>query len=233
MDNGDERATLMIREKLGYDFRDPSFLAEALTHPSAVKEGKSGGPDNQRLEYLGDAVLQLVVSSLLMERFPGAGEGDLSTMRAELVRRENLAELALAMDLLDLVRVGPSLESAPPVARATVAADAFEALVGAIFLDGSWPRVRDALIPLFQDLPEPGERLKGAKSTLQETIQGLFSGDVPVYEVTENPGQMDDERFFARVYHHHRLLGHGTGRSKKRAEEAAAALALQNIRGDL
>lgn len=229
MDNGGNRAVGMIREKLGYAFENPSLLAEALTHPSAVKEGKSPGPDNQRLEYLGDAVLQLVVSSLLMERFPEAGEGDLSTLRAELVRRENLAELALGMDLIDFVRVGPSLESAPSVARETVAADAFEALAGALFLDGAWPRVRDALVPLFRDLPDPGQCLKGAKSTLQETIQGLFSGDVPSYEVTENLGQKDEERFFARVYHQHRLLGHGTGRSKKRAEEAAAAVALQNL----
>ena len=233
MDNGDEAAVWMIREMLGYSFRDPSLLVEALTHPSAVKEGKSPGPDNQRLEYLGDAVLQLVVSSLLMERFPEAGEGDLSTLRAELVRRENLAELAMGMNLIDFVKVGPSLESAPPVARESVSADAFEALAGALFLDGAWPRVRDALVPLFNDLPEPGQCLKGAKSTLQETLQGLFSGDVPSYEVTENLGQKDDKRFFARVYHNHRLLGHGTGRSKKRAEEAAAAAALRNLGGEL
>ena len=104
------QALRMIKEKLGYSFRDTSFLEEALTHPSAVKEGRSGGPDNQRLEYLGDAVLQLAVSQLLIERFPEAGEGDLSFLRAELVRRENLAELALRMDLLSLVTVGSSLE---------------------------------------------------------------------------------------------------------------------------
>ena len=230
MDDRDEKALAMIKNTMGYTFRNPSLLVEALTHPSAVKEGKSPGPDNQRLEYLGDAVLQLVVSGLLMERFPDAGEGDLSTLRADLVRRENLAELAFGIDLIDFVRVGPSLESAPLVAQETVAADAFEALAGALFLDGTWTRVRETLIPLFQDLPQPGQILKGAKSTLQETLQGRFSGDVPVYQVLENPGRQDEERFIARVYHHQRLLGQGTGRSKKRAEEAAAVLALQNLR---
>jgi ribonuclease-3 len=221
----------MIREKLGYSFRHSSLLEEALTHPSAVKEGRSSGPDNQRLEYLGDAVLQLAVSQLLIERFPEAGEGDLSFLRAELVRRENLAELALGMNLLSLVSVGPSLESAPLVARETVAADAFEALAGALFLDGSWERARDALVPLFKNLPEPGEQLKGAKSALQETIQGRFSGDVPHYEVMEVQGQKGEGRFIARVYHQERFLGEGSGRSKKRAEEAAASSALERLKG--
>ena len=229
MDKADQ-ALRTIKEKLGYSFRDSSLLEEALTHPSAVKEGRSNGPDNQRLEYLGDAVLQLAVSQLLIERFPEAGEGDLSFLRAELVRRENLAELALGMDLLSLVSVGPSLESAPLVARETVAADAFEALAGALFLDGSWVESKDVLVPLFKKLPEPGEQLKGAKSALQETIQGRFSGDVPHYEVNEVQGQKGEERFFARVFHQDRFLGEGKGRSKKRAEEAAASSALQSIK---
>ena len=219
-----------IMDKLGYSFKDINLLEMALTHPSAVKEGKSPGPDNQRLEYLGDAVLQLAVSQLLVERFPDAGEGDLSFLRAELVRKENLAEVALNMDLLDLVNVGPSLESAPDVAKKTVAADALEALAGALFLDAGWLVTRDSLVPLFNELPEPGEQLKGSKSALQEIIQGLFSGDVPNYEVRENKGQMGEKRFSARVYHGERLLGEGIGRSKKRAEEAAAASALVLIR---
>jgi ribonuclease-3 len=226
-----QEAVQSIRGKLGYSFKTASLLEMALTHPSAVKEGKSTGPDNQRLEYLGDAVLQLAVSQLLIERFPEAGEGDLSFLRAELVRKENLAEVALKMDLLNLVIVGPSLESAPDVARQTVAADALEALAGALFLDAGWSETREALVPLFNELPEPGEQLKGSKSALQEIIQGLFSGDVPNYEVSENRGQMGEDRFSARVYHCDRLLGEGIGRSKKRAEEAAAASALVLLKG--
>jgi len=221
-----DRAVQGIREKLGFSFRDDNMLEMALTHPSAVKEGKSPGPDNQRLEYLGDAVLQLAVSQLLIARFPDAGEGDLSFLRAELVRKENLADVAMKMDLLSLVNVGPSLESAPEVAKQTVAADALEALAGAMFLDAGWTKARDALVPLFNELPEPGENLKGSKAALQEIIQGLFSGDVPSYDVTENKGQMGEKRFSARVFHGERLLGEGMGRSKKRAEEAAAASAL-------
>jgi ribonuclease-3 len=165
-----------------------------------------------------------------MKRFPEAGEGDLSFLRAELVRRENLADVALKMGILDLVTVGPSLESAPQVARQTVAADALEALAGALFLDTGWAEVIRVIVPLFNELPEPGEQLKGSKSALQEIIQGRFSGDVPNYVVLENQGQLGDGRFSARVYHGGKLLGEGHGRSKKRAEEAAAASALHNIK---
>lgn len=214
---------------MGYSFENHELLAEAVTHPSAVKEGRSSGPDNQRLEYLGDAVLQLAVSHLLMDLYPLAGEGDLSFLRAEMVRRENLADVAAFSGLIDIIKVGPSLESAPRVARRTVAADALEALIGAVYLDGGWEKAFYLVKNLFTVVPEPGQKLKGSKSSLQELIQARFNGEVPRYEVTENESGTGDVRFSARVFHRDHYLGAGTGRSKKRAEEAAAKQALDQF----
>ncbi len=223
----------MVSERMGYRFRREPLLLEAMTHPSAVKEGRCTGPDNQRLEYLGDAVLQLAVSHLLMQRYPLAGEGDLSFLRADMVRKENLADVAGEIGLMEMVQVGASLESAPDVARRTVAADALEALIGAVYMDGGWDHAFELVTFLFKEIPEPGQRLKGSKSSLQELIQARFNGEVPRYEVTENESAAGERRFLARVYHGEHFLGGGTGRTKKRAEEAAAKKALHQFRGDV
>lgn len=232
MDSAESDALLAV-ERMGYSFRDPELLTEAITHPSAVKEGKSRGPDNQRLEYLGDAVLQLAVSHLLMVRYPSAEEGDLSFLRAEMVRRENLADVAGEIGLMEMVKVGPSLESAPRVAGRTVAADALEALLGAVYLDGGWEEAYALVNSMFKEIPEPGQKLKGSKSSLQELIQARFNGEVPRYEVTENMVAAGEMRFTATVYHRDSYLGDGTGRSKKRAEEAAALKALEQFGEDV
>lgn len=217
---------------MGYSFINRKLLVEAVTHPSAVKEGRCPGPDNQRLEYLGDAVLQLAVSHLLMERYPSVEEGDLSFLRAEMVRKENLADVAGESGLIELVRTGPSLETAPAVARRTVAADALEALIGAVYLDGGWEQAFALVKALFKAVPEPGQQLKGSKSSLQELLQARFNGEVPRYEVDENSSATGDMRFLAKVYHREHYLGAGTGRSKKRAEEAAAQKALKQFEED-
>lgn len=221
-----------LEGRIRYTFGDRGLLEEALTHPSAVKEGRSTGPDNQRLEFLGDAVLQLVVSDLLMGRFPDKDEGHLSLMRAELVRKEHLSVLADQVGLLDFVRTGPSLESAEKIAFNSVAADALEALLGAVFLDGGWVAAEMVTREIVGDLPEPDDDIKGHKSALQEIIQKRFGGEIPEYEVMENPGGKAEGRFQARVYHRKRLLGSGEGRSKKKAEEAAAHQALDGLRGE-
>jgi ribonuclease-3 len=232
LDRTESRA-LRVAKKMGYSFQSEGLLTEAMTHPSAVKEGRCSGPDNQRLEYLGDAVLQLAVSHLLMIRYPLAEEGDLSFLRAEMVRRENLADVAGEIVLMEMVQVGPSLESAPRVARRTVAADALEALIGAVYLDGGWDHAYELVTTLFTEVPEPGDQLKGSKSYLQELLQARFNGEVPRYEVTENDLASGDMRFSAKVYHREHYLGSGLGRSKKRAEEAAALIALEQFREEV
>lgn len=220
-----------LQSNLGYRFRDEKLLIEALTHTSAVKEGKSKGPANQRLEFLGDAVIQLVVSNMLMLKFPEKDEGSLSFMRADLVRKEYLADLAHGLGLLEHVVTGSSLESAEPIAFESIAADALEAVLGAVFMDGGWQAAMDVTGRIFTRLPEPDGNLKGCKSALQEIIQGRFNGEVPRYVVEENLGAGSDERFLARVYHGDRLLGTGSGRSKKKAEESAASEAVDVLSG--
>ncbi len=221
----------VLEERIGYTFSDGRLLQEALTHPSAVKEGKFEGPDNQRLEFLGDAVLQLVASDLLMRHFEDEDEGHLSFMRAELVRKENLSILADRLGLLEFIRWGPSLESAEEVAFISISADALEAVLGAIFLDGGWAAAREVTREIIGVLQKPDEDMKGLKSVLQEIIQKRFGGEVPEYVVQENPEGNSENRFLARVFHRNRLLGAGEGRSKKKAEEAAAHQALDSLRG--
>lgn len=222
-----------VAERMGYRFKNDDLLLEAMTHPSAVKENRCPSPDNQRLEYLGDAVLQLAISHLLMKLYPLAEEGDLSFLRAEMVRREHLADVAGEAGLMEIVQVGPSIESAPRVARRTVAADALEALIGAVYLDGGWDNANELVKTVFKEVPEPGQQLKGSKSSLQELIQARFNGEIPMYEVVENDLATGEMRFSAKVYHKDRYLGSGTGRSKKRAEEAAAIIALEQFKEDV
>ncbi|GBE15737.1 MAG TPA: ribonuclease III [Proteobacteria bacterium] len=219
-----------IESLLGYSFRDKRLLTQALTHSSAVSEGRSDGPDYQRLEFLGDAVLQLVVSQVLMSRYPQRSEGDLSFIRSEIVRKETVADRGEKIGILDHVITGASLASAENAAFRTLAAETVEALLGAVFLDGGWDAARGVTILVLGDLPNPGDGLKGAKSHLQEIIQSRFDGDVPTYTVEEVNRGVPENRFRAAVFHAKRLLGTGLGRSKKRAEESAAEKALRKLK---
>lgn len=228
--SGDERQSRGLEVAIGYRFHDTGLLEEAVTHPSAAQEGRSSGPDNQRLEFLGDAVLQLAVSQMLMEGFPELMEGDLSFMRAELVRKDSLADIGEELGLEGALKVGPSLEGAPRVGIRSILADSVEALVGAVFLDGGWEAARSFVLDVVGEPPAPGDGLKGTKSNLQEILQKNFNGDVPRYEVSDCPDGSSEGRFRAVVYHGDRILGTGLGRSKKRAEEAAARQALDNMR---
>ena len=221
-----------IETRIEYGFKNRKLLAQALTHPSAVSEGRSAGPDYQRLEYLGDAVLQLVVSQILFDRYPLRDEGDLSFMRAEIVRKENLADRGEEIGILNHLITGPSLDSAEQIAFQTIAAESLEAVLGAVFLDGGWDAARGVTELALGDFPDPGDGIKGSKSILQETIQRRFHGDTPSYRVEERVEKGSDRRFRAAVYHGKRLLGTGSGRSKKRAEEAAADEAIGKLRGD-
>ncbi len=218
-----------LEERLGYAFYDRDLLTQALTHPSALKEGRSPGPDNQRLEFLGDAVLQLGVSHMLYRTHSDAREGALSFLRQELVRRESLAAMARRAGLRGEMIVGTSVETAGETGEDSVLADAMEAVLGAAYLDGGPDAAFFILERLLDRVPGPGGERKGGKSELQEHIQAEFGGEVPEYEVSEDPAAGEEERFYARVRHRGRLLGEGRGRSKKRAEEAAATAALEDL----
>lgn len=220
-----------IEKKIGYRFRDGHLLELAMTHASSLKEKKVPGMDNQRLEFLGDAVLQLAVSHLLMDRYPVADEGDLSFMRIGLVRKETLADIALDLGIEKSVMVDNNLATMDSTGICSVAADALEALLGAIYLDGGWGEAFSVIERILANVPLPEGDLRGSKSALQEIIQKRFRGEIPVYSVTANPEGGEDNRFVSRVYHRKEFLGEGVGRSKKRAEENAAEKALEKLRG--
>src|SRR5690349_20221772 len=166
--SGGEWPVRWIREQLGYEPRDPQLFIAALTHRSA------SGPNNERLEFLGDAVLNLAIAQRLYEAFPQASEGDLSRLRARLVSREPLAEVGLALGRGETLQLGSGELSSGGFRRQSILADALEALCGAIYLDGGLGAVRPVIARLFAEriaaLPEAGA-LKDAKTRLQEYLQ--------------------------------------------------------------
>jgi len=223
---------LEIEKKIGYKFRDPALMKLSLTHASSLKEKKTPGMDNQRLEFLGDAVLQLGVSDLLMDKYPEADEGELSFLRIGLVRKETLARVAVGLDIDKHVLVDSNLASMNSTGISSVAADAFEAVLGAVYLDGGWHEALAVIERVLGELPVPVGDLRGSKSALQELIQKKYQGEIPRYSVTTDPKAAEEERFVSKVYHRGEFLGEGMGRSKKRAQEDAAQKALEAMKGN-
>ena len=197
---------------------------EALTHPSYSNERRDL-PDNQRLEFLGDAVLGFCVGELLFVREPNANEGVLTRMRAQLVSAEALAQWARQHELSRALRLGRGAEAAGLGDATNVLADAVEALIAAVFLE----RGLDAARSLCASIAEPALAAIGPeldpKSELQERLQAR-SGVAPSYELVETGGPAHDRWFRIEVSHQGRLLGEGRGKSKRAAERAAAAAAL-------
>jgi len=225
----------LLEERIQYKFRNPLLLAEALTHPSVGHEKQRRYFDNQRLEFLGDAVLQLVVTEHLFARYSEAGEGRLTTRRSRLVSREALKVHAAKLDLGRYLMMGRGEETSGGRARDSTLADAFEALVGAIFLDSDLETVRHFIL---EEMRADFERLEeepleiNPKGQLQELLQAI-SPRSPVYEVLAQEGREHEKTFSVRVVWEGRVLGEGTGRSKKLAETAAALIALKERRWKL
>jgi ribonuclease-3 len=215
-----------LREALGYEPRDAALFAAALTHRSAP------GPNNERLEFLGDAVLNLVVAELLYRSFPRAAEGDLSRLRARVVSREPLAEVAAHLRLGEVLQLGTGELKSGGFRRQSILADALEAVCGALFLDGGLPAAAQAITrllgPRIAALPEPST-LKDAKTRLQEYLQAR-SLTLPHYEVELVEGEPHAQTF--RVSCDVTALGRrvlGGGSSRRRAEQEAAARMLHEL----
>ena len=221
-----------LEERIGYKFRNSLLLAEALTHPSLRHETHRAHFDNQRLEFLGDAVLQLVVTEHLYGYFTAEAEGKLTKLRARLVSREALALHAAAIDLGQYLMMGRGEEASGGRVRNSTLADAFEALVGAIFLDSDLAMARKFILEqaasdLAQLVEEPVDI--NPKGQLQELLQAI-SPRSPVYEVLSQTGPEHAKTFVVRAVWEGVELGQGTGRSKKQAETAAAIVAMAERR---
>lgn len=217
-----------LEKRIQYKFRNSLYLAEALTHPSLGHETQRHHFDNQRLEFLGDAVLQLIFTEHLFKRFSSLPEGHLTKMRSRLVSREGLKVHAVAIGLGEYLMMGRGEESSGGRLRASALADAFEALIGAMFLDSDLETVRQFVLreaePDIQNLQHEPLHVN-PKGRLQEILQAL-SPSSPVYTVVGQSGPEHQKRFESDVTWNDIHLGRGSGRSKKEAEVAAAINAL-------
>jgi ribonuclease-3 len=221
-----------LQRKLGYTFVKPSLLRLALTHPSIAHEQGTPVQTNQRLEFLGDAVLQLVLTRELFEKFPAFDEGPLTKARAKLVNRRSLAEHGRALGLGQELIVSRGEELHGGRERPSALADAYEALLGAIFLDGGFEAAREVILREFQGglgtlsvIPI----LENPKGELQEFLQAT-STEAPQYHVVSATGPDHDRVFECTVHHEGVELASGTGKSKKAAESEAALAALTKLR---
>lgn len=214
-----------IEISLGYHFVHTELLEQALTHRSYAVEHGIGALDNERLEFLGDAVLELVVSHLLFTRHgERCREGELTRMRSFLVNESQLAEQALRLGIGKHLRLGKGEDRSGGREKSSILSDAFEAVVGAIYLDSSIEEVFSAIERCFGDLFDQAVDIglgQDYKSKLQELIQGRFHS-VPVYEVEKVSGP-DHQRIFQVIINFNgQVLQRGSGRSKKEAEQDAA-----------
>jgi ribonuclease III len=217
-----------FQKKLGYRFSDLSFLEEALRHSSFVNELPDGNiRDNERFEFLGDAVLNLVVGHLLVNRYPRMKEGDLSRMRAGLVNEQELAAIARTLNLGSYLQLGRGETQTNGRDKSSILADALEAVAAAIYLDGGFATVFAVLAGLFSawlaDIPASAVPLD-YKSRLQELVQ-LKQRITPQYHLIDETGPDHDKIFRARIIVGN-LSAEGEGKSKKAAEQAAAQRAL-------
>jgi ribonuclease-3 len=221
-----------LQARLNYVFRDPALLQLALTHPSVAHEQGAPVQTNQRLEFLGDAVLQLVLTRELYEKFPTFGEGPLTKARAKLVNRRTLAERARHLGLGEHLIVSRGEEMHGGRERPSALADTYEALLGALLIDGGFEAAREFILRQFQAAfggLEVIPILENPKGELQELLQSV-SLEAPQYHVASASGPDHDRLFECTVHHIGVELARGRGKSKKAAESEAALAALAALR---
>jgi ribonuclease III len=224
-----------LEQRLGMSFRDPSLLARALRHTSYVNEQTEDGEiSNERLEFLGDAVLGLAVSERLYRRFPEAEEGELTRGRSQVVRNETLHRLALELGLGDYLELGRGEETSGGRRKPSNLARAMEAVFGAVFLDRGFRTAKRVVIALLADeinpaLVQPENR--DDKTRLQEFLQG-HGRAAPRYRVVAEEGLAHAKTFSVEATLDGETIGTGSGHTKKLAESDAAAAALRKLIGD-
>jgi len=220
----------LLQQKLGHTFRQPALLTEALTHPSYLQDHPEAGAHNQRLEFLGDAVLQIVVAEALFQLYPKAREGLLSKRRSVLVNRGMLAGLAREIGADACLRFGKSEPRGHELPSAL--SDAFEAVIGAVYLDSGFDPARRVVLAVFGDLASrlgATESDDNPKGRLQELVQPVHGNDALRYELIRATGEQHAREYEVVVFLNGKPVGTGRGSSKKIAEGEAARAALSVV----
>jgi len=219
-----------LQKSLGYEFKDEKLLTEALTHRSYTKDF-----NNERLEYLGDAVLDLIVGEYLYHLFPNAEEGILSKLRAALVNEDAFTKLAKRLDLGKYLFLSPAEENNRGREKPSILSSAFEALIGAMYLEAGFDKAKETALKLLkEEFPKitPEELLKDYKTTLQEITQAHF-GVVPEYRLINATGPDHKKEFEIGVFINDKEYARAKGRSKKAAQQEGARLTIEKLKKEL
>ena len=220
-------ATSAIEERIGHKFADPNLLVTAMTHVSALKPSRKRGESYQRLEFLGDHVLGLIVSDMLYRSFPNADEGELSKRLADLVRKESCADVAKSLGLADDIKLGAVGAGAGARLRKSVLGDICEAVIGAVYLDGGYQAASEFVERNWTErMKKPRQPLRDPKTVLQEWAQGKGL-PTPVYREVERTGPHHDPQFRVAVDLPGLAPAEGVGGSKRAAEKVAASVMIE------
>lgn len=220
-----------LEEKLGYTFQNRALLENALTHSSCANESRGKLSSNERLEFLGDSILGMVVADHLYRNHPDLPEGELTRTRAALVCEESLVEVAKELGLGDYLRLGKGEEAGGGRQRPSIRADAVEAVLAAVYLDGGIGSARKIIQKYILSREVAGlTKPRDYKTALQELVQ-RENGQVLRYRLTGEEGPDHNKRFFVAVDLNGNCVGSGTGRSKKEAEQMAAKAAIAALNG--
>ena len=218
-----------LEEKLGYTFRDPLLLENALTHSSCANESRGKLQSNERLEFLGDSILGMVVAEHLFRNHPDLPEGELTRTRAALVCEDSLVEVAQTLGLGSYLKLGKGEEAGGGRNRPSIRADAVEAVLAAVYLDGGIGSARKIIQKYILSKEIAGMKSsRDYKTALQELVQ-RESGQVLKYQLVGESGPDHDQRFFVEVLLNGHSVGRGEGRSKKEAEQMSARSAIEKL----
>ena len=223
-----EKRLMEIQDKIGYTMTCVELLSTALTHSSYANESKGKFQNSERLEFLGDSILSLIVSEYLFLEFPDISEGNLTKLRASVVSERSLVNIASALDLGKYILLGKGEEGTGGRKRASILADAFESLIAAIYLDGGIEHTKAFVLKYIKQHVEWGLNGKGFrdyKTELQEILQQESEKEIE-YRIVEEYGPDHDKAFVAKVFCGGEAIGSGFGKSKKEAEQQAACSAL-------
>ncbi len=218
-----------LYKKICYKFKNHSLIKQALTHSSYVNETKEKIRDNEVLEFLGDAVIELAVRHILIKRFPEAREGNLNKIKTLIVSEKGLSEIAKKLGIDQLILLGKGEEKMGGRSKDSILADAVEALFGAIYLDAGFSKTLEIVELIFSESIEKADPQIDYKTRLQEEVQKLF-GTLPEYRLMEETGPPHSKRFKVGLFLNNRFITEAEGRSKKEAEKKVAKEALKWLR---